>query len=300
MARHGSIAEQLAAQLAAPPKPKAANDNKPARYRGTLPALRWLWDNHPELAPALAEAIPRPAANWFVDVEPSRQEIRPTIGELMAASHDEDGNVLPQRATAKGVTLGTLVFRNGTLVEWGVTAKGRKLKPKDRPRTSKDASTVSRNPDFYLKTKANTPSPFDAAHYHRSISELPALPPMYDPLPGARAGREFLKRLGVDGSRKASEINAKVMQTVVAAGAGFIGGVSSPSGNGSSGAVAWEAPEDRKSDAAVIIEEVAAKGTLKSIGIRLGYSEDYADRAGKAALVEVAKILDCVKKSQKS
>lgn len=295
-----SLAEQLAVHQSRPPvkparTPVPANDNrKPPqpRYRGTLPALRWLWDNRPELAAAFANALPRPAANWFVEVEPTRQEIRPTIGELLAASHDEDSVAHPQLATNDGVTLGRLRFRKGALIEWGVTKKGKKLKPTDRPRISGDAASTSRNPAFYLATKATTPSPMEAHHYHRPFIWGAVLPPMYDPLPGVEAARRELEALGVDGSVAAERIdNVTMCPTVPAEGAGFLGGVSNPSGNSSSGAVMWETPEPIVSSAMVVIEEVAARGTLKSIGMRLGYLGEAADKAGKAALVEVAQIL---------
>ncbi|ULJ73392.1 hypothetical protein [Rhizobium gallicum] len=48
-----------------------------------------------------------------------------------------------------------------------------------------------------------------------------------------------------------------------------------------------------------MIEEVAGRGTLKSIGIRLGYAEEYADRAGKAALGEAARTLTAANNNEK-
>ncbi|TFE99407.1 hypothetical protein B5M44_04200 [Shinella sumterensis] len=299
------MAEQLHAAINAPPKPlKAANDNKPQnpRYRGTLPALRWLYDNHPELAPALAAALPRPAANWFVDVEPTRQEIRPTIGEIMAASHDKEGNVLPVAHTSKGRTeIGSLKFLHGRLTEWGVTKKGKKLKPTDRARSTEKKTSKERTPWLYLATKATTPSPMHAAHCHRDFSGLPALAPMYDPLPGVEAARKELQAHGVDGGVPAGQLPhaARLGPDAVAEGASFMGGVCSPTGNSSSGAVMWEAPEERGSDAAGIIDEVAARGNLKSIGLRLGFKESEALEAGKAALVELAEILVSIDQGRK-
>ena len=305
MARHGSLAEQLTAAINAPPAkklPKAANDNRPRNapaYRGTLPALRWLYDNHPDLAPALASALPRPVANWFIDVEPTRQEIRPTIGELIAASH-EDEKPLPASHETIGdycfTTIGSLKFRNGLLIEWGETKKGRKLKPADRARPTGEQVNKTRNPASYLALKGAT-SPMHASHYHRPFSGEDAISSMYDPLPGVEAARALLRSLGVDGAVPAGELphEAAVAPTAVADGAGFLGGVSNPSGNSSSGAIMWEGPDERPSNAKVVIEEVAARGTLKSIGIRLGYSEEYADRAGKNALREVAQILHAIK-----
>lgn len=304
MARHGSLAEQLFALSNETTSPKskarvAANDNKP-RVRSDLPALRWLQENRPDLAPAVADAIPRPPSNWFIEVEPTRQEIRPTVGELMKASQDDDGNVHKQEVTNKGVRLGKLIFRKGILVEWGETKKGNTLKPTDRPRTTQDKSATERRPGFYLRTKPTTKSTMDADHYHRPLSTQPAIPPMYDPLTGVTEARKFLEALGIDGTVPAEAIAhaVKVGRQVVAVGAGFLGGVSSPSGNSSEGAVTWEAPEDRKSNAKDVLDEVAARGTLKSIGMMLGYSEAYAHIAGKHALVELAETLDAMKKSK--
>lgn len=307
MARHGSLAEQLASMGVS--TPKAANDNNPQRkprephYRGTLPALRWLWDNRPDLAQALADALPRPSANWFVDVEPTRQEIRPTIGELMKASHDEEGEQLPMAyETEKRVSIGKLRFLSGRLIEWGSTKKGKKLKPTDRPRSTESKENKVRSPWFYLSRRPSTPSPMAADHYHRPISDQPAIASMYDPLPGVEAARALLRSLGVDGGTPAGKlpVAATMCPTAVADGAGFLGGVSSPSGNSSSGAVMWDLPEAPMSNAADVIEEVAARGTLKSIGLRLGHNEGSAIEAGKTALIDLAEILLSVKNGKKS
>lgn len=307
MARHGSLAEQLVEFRTA--APKAANDNNQQRkprephYRGTLPALRWLWDNRPDLAKAFAAALPRDPANWFVDVEPTRQEIRPTIGELMKASHDADGNPLPPTyETERRVSIGSLRFLSGRLIEWGTTKKGKKLKPTDRPRSTESKENKTRSPHFYLSRTASVPSPMAADHYHRPISTEPALAPMYDPQPGVEAARTLLRSLGVDGSVKASEspVHVTMCPTAVADGAGFLGGVSSPSGNSSSGAIMWDMPQASRSNATIVIEEVAARGTLKSIGLRLGHGEGSAIDAGKAALVDIAEILLSIKNRKSS
>lgn len=304
MARHGSLAEQLA--TFGRPTPKAANDNRKPRephYRGTLPALRWLWDNRPDLAQAFADALPRPAANWFVDVEPTRQEIRPTIGELMKASHDIDGIPLPATyETEKRVSIGKLRFLSGRLIEWGTTKKGKKLKPTDRPRSTESKENKVRSPWFYLSRRPSTPSPMAADHYHRPISTDPAIASMYDPLPGVEAARALLRSLGVDGGTPADRlpVAATMCPIAVADGAGFLGGVSSPSGNSSSGAIMWDFPDRPKSNAADVIEEVAARGTLKSIGLRLGHNEGSAIEAGKVALIDIAQILLSVKNGKKS
>lgn len=303
MSRHGSLAEQLASALAAPPRPKAANDNKrnAPTYRGTLPALRWLYDNHPELAPALASALPRSPLNWFVDVDPSKQEIRPTVGELMKASHDETQTPIAPMVKGNETAIGKLKFRDGLLIEWGETKKGKKLKPTDRPRTATDKNSGKRSGASYIYARVTTPSPMEASHYHRPFSEDGALMSMYDPLPGVEAARTLLVALGVDGKKSASSIAhaVTICPTVIADGAGFLGGTTTPSGGSSGGASAWEAPEDRKSDVVAIVEEIAARGTLKSIGALLGYEGDAAIREGKAALLNLANFLHTATKSQK-
>ncbi|TWB19501.1 hypothetical protein FBZ99_101270 [Rhizobium sp. ERR 1071] len=294
-AKFKSFAEALSAEHA---PMVAANDNKPAkepqpRYRGTLPALRWLFDNHPELAAAMAAAMPKSESSWDTEISENRQEIRPTIGELMTASA---GSSLAFQRGEKGyerITLGSLKFRNGELLEWGETKKGHKLRPVDRVSTVRSDKAPARDNDRYLKTKPTTRSPLEAMPLPRNISSRPVLPPMLDPLPGRTEARRLLQSFGVDGSVPFEQLSfpATRCDDAIAKGAGFIGGVSNLKGNTSGGAQAWEAPEPRKGEAAAVIEEVAARGTLKSIGLKLGYSDDYADRAGKAALVEAARVL---------
>jgi len=291
----------------------AANDNAPRkpktpRYRGTLPALRWLFDNHSDLAPALAAALPKPASNWCPDADDNAQEIRPTVGELMKAASDafrvyvKDGVrhvgaglvvKWDEKAEIERITLGSLLFHSGRLVEWGSTKSGHKLRPVDRVKAGGGSNSSHRSPSRYLKTKPTTPSPMHAAPLPRNVSDRPVLPPMLDPQAGVEANRALLRSLGVDGSIRFDDlpVPATKCETAVAKGAGFLGGVSRPSGNSSSGAQAWEAPEVRQGEVASVVEEVASRGTLKSIGLRLGYAEGYADRAGKAALIEAAKTL---------
>ncbi|MDX2385089.1 hypothetical protein GOD60_13940 [Sinorhizobium medicae] len=297
----------------------AANDNEPRkarqpRYRGTLPALRWLFDQHPELAPAVAAALPKPASNWRDDAEDNAQEIRPTVGELLRAASDafrsyfregirHIGAGLTVEADEDGerIALGSLKFRDGRLIEWAVTKKGFKLRPVDRVKAGGSSNSSHRSPKRYLETKPTTPSPMQAAPLPRNVSDRPVLPPMLDPQAGVEYNRALLRSLGVDGSVPFDKLPmpATKCETAVAKGAGFLGGVSRPSGNSSTGAQAWEAPEVRQGEVASIIEEVAARGTLKSIGLRLGYSEAYADRAGKAALIEAAKTLAAANDNKK-
>jgi hypothetical protein len=84
-------------------------------------------------------------------------------------------------------------------------------------------------------------------------------------------------------------VPATMCKTAVAEDAGFVRGIGHPRGNTSSGAAMWEEPEPQNGTFATIIEEVAARGTLSSIGISLGFGEDRALEAGKTALVDAVK-----------
>ncbi|MCA1365939.1 hypothetical protein I6F15_00750 [Bradyrhizobium sp. BRP14] len=259
--------------------------------------------------------MPKPSTNWRDDADDNKQEIRPTVGELMKAASDAfrayvkggvrhagTGLVVEADEDGERITLGSLKFRDGRLVEWGSTKKGHKLRPVDRVTAGGGRNSSHRSPKHYLETKPTTPSPMHVASLPRNVSYRPVLPPMYDPQAGVEDNRELLRSLGVDGSVRFDRlpVPATKCETAVAKGAGFLGGISRSSGNVSSGAQAWEAPEVRQGEVASVVEEVAARGTLKSIGLRLGYSEAYADRAGKAALIDAAKTLAAANDNKKA
>lgn len=284
--------------------PVAANDNKRkkpeqrkrVRNNSTLPALRWLYDNYPELAEPVAEAVQSLAvSNWDSDAVDNDQEIRPTVGELMRASTDEDTGEALAQTTERDTDgnpftmLGSLKFVRGELVEYGQTKKGRKLEPRDRIASRTEEPSKERNASRYIFHTGGTPSPLQVLSYQRPLSTDCALLPMYDPQTGVEANRAILKAFGVDGSVPfdALPFPATRCPTVIAKGAEFLGGVVGSSGTSSSGALMWEAPEVMTGEAIRVIEEVAARGTLQSIGeIVCGNAE-----AGKEALLNAARIL---------
>ncbi|TIL91443.1 MAG: hypothetical protein E5Y73_17350 [Mesorhizobium sp.] len=286
--------------------PVAANDNKRSRkkpeprYRGTLPALRWLYDNHPELAEPVAEAVQSLAtSSWEADAVDNDQEIRPTVGELVRASMDDGGEWLASTIDHDSdgnshIRLGSLKFVCGELVEYGRTRKGRKLQPRDRVTSRTDEPSKNRNPTLYVfRTGATTPSPLHAEPYQRPFSGEPALAPMYDPQTGVEANRAELRKHGVDGSVSFEDLPfpATKCPTAIAKGAEFLGGVAQSSGTASSGAIMWEAPEAKVGEARKVIEEIASGATLKDIGERMGYDGVRVDRMAKAAIIEAARVL---------
>jgi hypothetical protein len=186
------------------------------------------------------------------------------------------------------IRLGSLKFNRGRLMEWGVTRKGKKLRPIDRITSDASAGQSQRSPSRYLNTNPTTSSPQRADPYKRPLSDAPALPPMLDPLDGVEANRAIL----AEAYACSPDVTVTKCPTVVARGASFLGGVSRSKGNTSTPAVRmWEGPEQRKGEVRIVIEEVAARGTLKSIGERLGFAGESADRKGKEALLNAARVL---------
>lgn len=306
-----SDAMSAAPRVAAPrvATPKAANDNKPRktpepRYRGTLPALRWLYDNHPELAGAVADAVQSLTKTlWDTEATDNEHVFTPTIGEIVKAAADgkqEDGTPNWMKPTVEAdrdgnpyVALGKLKFVRGELVEFGRTTKGKKLQPRERIVSRADEPSKSRNPNAYVFHTGGTPSPLHAESYQRPFSGESALVPMYDPQKGVEANRTTLREFGVDGSVAFEDLpfQATRCPTVIAKGAEFLGGVVQSSGNSSSGAIMWEAPEVKMGEARRIVEEVAAGATLTDIGERLGLKGGYAIRTAGDALVDAAKAI---------
>lgn len=280
------------------------------RNRKTLPLLSWLHKNYPDLAKPIARAVidQKPARDDLE--EPTEREIRPTVGELMREASDafrvyvRDG----VRHVGKGYRrkggetyrsaewqwLGNMMFFNGELREWGVTKKGKKLKPRDDIRGS---GKNTRSPGRYLKTKPTLPSPFTAT----GIERVPCDPEggggngtYYDPLPGVEEARAELAAAMATYAGPITKCRTKV-----ASGAHFFGGIVQPKQGTKGGAPMWEALEVPKGEAANVLEEVRAGGTLKSLGVRMGYSPDYADRGAKAVLLETAKVIAAANDNKK-
>lgn len=306
MTTYKSFADALSAPSTTT-APTAANDNKPRkapqpRYRGTLPALRWLHDNHPELAEPMARAVRAlSTTTWEADAIDNDQDIRPTVGELVKAATDPEAGewLKPSIETDKdgntSVRLGALKFVRGELVEYGETKKGRRLRPRDRVVSREEAPADARNPYLYVfGTKATTPSPLHAEPYSRPLSGDPALAPMYAPLSGIEEARAELVAMGVDGSVPFDDlpITATKCLSAIAAGAEFFGGIVGSSGTASSGAVNMgELPDAPKGEARLIVEAVASGATLKDIGERMGFSGGHAIRSAGDAIANAARVL---------
>ncbi|MDW9546817.1 hypothetical protein [Sinorhizobium meliloti] len=181
------------------------------------------------------------------------------VGAGLVVEADEDGG---------RSTLAPLKFRYGRLVEWVIT-KVRRLRPVDRVKAGLTSQVSRRDPVLDLKTEATTPSPMHASPLPRNVSDRTVLPPMLDPLTGVEANRELLRSLGVDWSGSLDKLlRQQSAKTPVQTALEFLGGVSRPSGYSSSGANLVRS-RIQQGDFAAVLEEVAARGTLKSIGYTL-------------------------------
>ena len=306
MPKYKSFAEALSAT----PTPIAANDNKPAkkrkepRYRGTLPALRWLYDNHPGLAESIAVAVKELAvSNWNQESGDDYLEIRPLISEIIRAASDgehADGTPkwlspsIERDSDGKSfVQVGTLRFENGALIEYGRTRKDRKLEPREIARPREPLPSKERDPSRYLAGKPAA-SPLHAEPYQRPITTEPAIPPMYDPQRGVEENRAELRKHGVDGSVAFADLPLRATKcpTAIAKGAEFLGGVVGLSGTSSGGAVNMgDLPARQKGEVMRIVEAIASGATLKEIGERLGLRGVRLDRMAKDSIVDAARVL---------
>lgn len=303
MTTYKSFADAFSAPLATEPRvskprrvPVAANDNKSKRIRNntTLPALRWLYDNHPDLAPAMAAAVKALAyTEWNTEAIDGDMEIRPTVGELMRAAEGNKPEIMRDSDGNSYIQLGTLKFVRGQLVEYGRTKKGRKLVPRDRIAARNEKPAPKRDARGYIALHGAVASPLAAEPYQRPMSDAPAIGTMYDPQKGVEAARDELQRHGVDGSVSFGRLPRIAIRgkTVIAKGAEFLGGVVGSSGTSSKGAIMWDAPERPKGEVLRVVEEIASGATLRAIGESMGITAARPDRAAKDIVIDAARIL---------
>ncbi|PTE08216.1 hypothetical protein C9427_21450 [Mesorhizobium helmanticense] len=264
--------------------------------------MNWLKKNDADSVQVVARALVDMKPAVIENSDELDREIRPLVGELMRAASDafrvyvRDGvsHVGKGYRRIAGKTyrddewqfLGDLTFYRGALKEWGQTKAGKKLKPKDDVRGS---GKNKRNPAGYVKMRPATPLPGDALGLERmacSPAGAGGNGTFYDPLPGVEEARAML----ATAMEKAPPITK--CPTVTAKGAYFFGGISRPKQGTNSGTIGvWDATERPKGEAGEVLDEVAAGGSLKSLGVRLGYGPQYADRAAKRALLDTAKLL---------
>ncbi|WP_156459996.1 hypothetical protein [Mesorhizobium sp. Root157] len=233
----------------------------------------------------------------------------------------EGGHLRPTfdgtRAHLAGMTFATgkgAVKQHGGLMISYTDATGKEQRPSyttSKPRGGKRPHRTNAAIAAYLAMPAAIPSPLRVDGYRRPMSGEPALMPMLTPLQrrapdksmnicgqidregryGVAEARAELVAFGVDGSVPFERLPfpATRCPTVIARGARFIAGISSAKQTASVPAPSWQMPETKA--LSPIIEEVAARGNLESIGGVLGYKGGSRDRAGGKALLAASRAL---------
>lgn len=333
------------------PAPAAANDNKRApdvlawptlerlAYRGDevrAYALRH-WKNL--LYPGSGYFPPEAANDDYVEAE---IEVRPSEGELLRAvgwhvTGQERWPVtgklvntyspkaaLPaisrNRSGDAEIRIGDLLFRDGKLVEWGKTKRGRALRPVERARGVRGVAQPDRRDAAiwrYLKTPASRPSPLAATHCHRPFSGEAAIGDCYSPLPreeptaqdrhgrfGVEDAREVLRSFGVDGSVPLERLPVPATRCPdgLVPGPQWVGGVKKPKPLGEISAAAGSGPEIvRRIETmdfithlrrllgkhAEVLDLAITDASAKVIGIEMGKAPTYAEKVG-STLVDAA------------
>ncbi|WLR98617.1 hypothetical protein [Shinella sumterensis] len=325
------------------PRPIPANDNRSPEvlawptlerlaHRGDearVYALRH-WKNL--LYPGSGYIPPEPTADdkdeVAVEVRPSEAELLRAVGWTVTGSQrwehtgrivntykraDLSAAIKRHRSGAIDIVMGNLVFRNGELIEWGRTSKGKALQPVERTRGVKGGGAPGRTEAqiwAYLRAPATTPSPFTSVSLRRPLSGATAVTKMYDPLPrqapgtkdrhgrfGVEEARAVLRAHGVDGSVAFEDlpVPATQCQDALVPGPQWIGGVKKPKPAGEISASA--APEGHVSrlvetgdyvdhlrrllgDHAKVLDMAITDATAREIGVAMGKGRSYAEKAG--------------------
>lgn len=249
-----------------------------------------------EVRPSESELLR--AVGWTV----TDRERWPHTGKLVNVYYAADLKPTASRNRNGGVDtqLGELLFRDGALIEWGRTGKGRALRPVERARGVKGSAPSERSESAvwnYIKAPATTPSPFAAVSLRRPFSGEPAIAGYYEPLPGVEEARTLLREHGVDGSVAFADLPVAATRCGdgLIAGPQWVGGVKKPKPLGEISAAAGREPKIVRliegadhlthlrsllRDHARVLDLAIGDATAKEIGVAMGKAPAYAEKAG--------------------
>ncbi|GCA51777.1 hypothetical protein KGO5_04234 [Sinorhizobium sp. KGO-5] len=311
-----------------------ANDNKPAREQLAWPALERLayrgdyrrlfalrhWKNM--VFPG--SEIEAPEENNLdpettIEVRPSEAELLAAVGwkvvgrerwhftgEIVNTYEQKVCTPSHHRNKNNGIDtqLGDLLFRDGVLIEWGKTRKGRALRPVERPRGAKGGSNAARSDSAiwsYLKLRGAVASPLTAKPYSKPLSGEPALVPMLDSQKGTEEARELLQSLGVDGSVPFDLLPRPAIRCPdgLVSGPQWAGGVKRPKPTGEISAAAGREPDFARQVEvldyvdhlrhhlgrhALVLDMAITDATAKEIGVAMGQAPAYAEKRGPSLI----------------
>ncbi|WP_139788974.1 hypothetical protein [Manganibacter manganicus] len=212
-------------------------------------------------------------------------------------------------ATGKGA----VKQRDGLMISY-IDASGKEQRPSyttSKPRGGKRPHRTKAAIAGYLAMPAAISSPLRVDGYRRPMSGQPALMPMRTPLQrrapdksldvcgqldrvgryGVAEARAELVAFGVDGSVPFEMLPfpATRCPTVIARGSRFVAGITGAKQTASVPAPSWQTPATKA--LSPILQEVASRGNLESIGAVLGYKGGSRDRAGGRALLAAGRAL---------
>ncbi|WP_225040689.1 hypothetical protein WGT02_38640 (plasmid) [Rhizobium sp. T1470] len=259
--------------------------------------------------------VPLTAIGWEVIDRERWHE----IGEMVNNYQSQPSMETRQKNRNGGTdtSVGTLIFRDGKLVQWGETKKGSALRPVERHRGVKGGSAPPRSEGAILSYLGlrGAVSPFTALPYEKPISSEPAIHDCYSPLPreepnakdrhgryGVKEAREVLRSFKVDGSVPFDRLPFAATRHPdgIVTGEQWIGGVKKPKPNASE--PAGKEPEfvrqvetlsyvdylrRRLGQHAKVLDLAITDTSAKDIGIAMGLAPAYAEKRGPS-LIEAA------------
>ncbi len=347
LAAHSRQTSAESTPIKTKPKITPANDNKPAREQLAWPALERLahrgdyrrlfalrhWKNM--AFPATAIETPEESnldPETTIEVRPSEAELLSAVGwkvigkqrwqhtnEIVNVYETKDCAPAHHKNKNDGVDtrLGNLLFRDGALIEWGKTGKGRALRPVERPRGTKGGGNPARSDSAiwsYLTLRGAVASPLTSKPYSKQFSDEPAIGDFYSPLPreepsakdkhgrfGVKEGRELLQSLGVDGSVPFDHLSVPATRCPdgLVSGPQWVGGVKKPKPLGEISASAGREPDFVRQVETVnyvqylrhqlgrhadVLDMAITDATAKEIGIKMGQGPAYAEKRGPALI----------------
>ncbi|MGH0328765.1 hypothetical protein [Sinorhizobium meliloti] len=324
-----------------------ANDNKPSREQLAWPALERLayrgdyrrlfalrhWKNM--VFPGSEIEAPEEDnldPETTIEVRPSEAELLAAVGwraidkerwhftnELVNVYERKDCTPTQHKNKNGGedARLGDLHFRDGRMIEWGKTRKGRSLRPVERSRGAKGSGNPVRSESAiwsYLKMPGAVASPLTAKPYSRPLSGEPAIGDFYVPLPreapstkdrhgrfGAKEGRAMLREFGVDGSVPFDQLPVPAARCPdgLVSGPQWIGGVKKPKPLGEISAAAGREPDfvrqvevldyvnhlrRQLGRHALVLDMAITDATAKEIGVAMGQAPAYAEKRGPSLI----------------
>jgi hypothetical protein len=268
-------------------------------------------DNHAQASEYAGDDDFEPAGQETVEFRGERRhQMKPSVNVMLADAlrvvRHADGTMFRHAGLSDAKVIGRDTFRladmifstselvrrpeaGGLMLNFGWTRKGKRAEPEIDTRDSKGGHSGSSRSlthiTAYLKMPGAVKSPLRADSYRTPVSDKRIIPDMLDPLPQVVEARAMLAD-AIANTRSMPAVTK--LPDGIAKGARFFGGISFGKDDARHPIDVWENGNDAQhqlSDRArEIVDEIAARGNLKSLGIRLGYSADYADRAAKAAL----------------